>query len=252
MNPSAAQIILSKRYVGFDDLKGLRARGYVRDSTVDQADGFSPDVQRSRETAFARDHELEWQDVFYEEYVSGRSVLKRSQFKPAIADAEQGLYDVLLVFHTSRFARSMPDAREYKRRLAEVGVLVVFVQQGMVSGHKQSRLAERFNELIDEEYSETIAMWTSEGWRGKFETGDMLSTPFAYRRNQNARLLPELKKRLCSPGPGTYTPWQVVRDMAGDIYPVSFQTLKSPPGLMGRGGETHGVDSLTGRAFDTY
>ncbi len=57
--------LINRRFVSFGDLKGLRARGYVRDSSKDQADGFSPEVQRSREEAFARDHGLLWEAKVY-------------------------------------------------------------------------------------------------------------------------------------------------------------------------------------------
>jgi len=30
----------------FEDLKGLRAEGYIRDSTLDQRDGSGPEIQR--------------------------------------------------------------------------------------------------------------------------------------------------------------------------------------------------------------
>ena len=29
----------------FEDLRGLRAEGYIRDSTLDQKDGFGPEIQ---------------------------------------------------------------------------------------------------------------------------------------------------------------------------------------------------------------
>ena len=32
--------------LSFEDLKGLRAEAYVRDSTLDQRDGFGPETQR--------------------------------------------------------------------------------------------------------------------------------------------------------------------------------------------------------------
>ncbi len=30
----------------FEDLHGLRAVGYIRDSTLDQMEGFGPDIQK--------------------------------------------------------------------------------------------------------------------------------------------------------------------------------------------------------------
>ena len=37
------------RIDSFEDLRGLRAEGYVRDSTLDQRDGFGPTIQRTNE-----------------------------------------------------------------------------------------------------------------------------------------------------------------------------------------------------------
>ena len=48
----------------FQNLVGLRAEGYVRDSTLDQRDGFGPDIQRHL-----------WNDLADEEYLLQRRVL---------------------------------------------------------------------------------------------------------------------------------------------------------------------------------
>ncbi len=34
-----------ERPLTFEDMKGLRAEAYIRDSTLDQRDGFGPDIQ---------------------------------------------------------------------------------------------------------------------------------------------------------------------------------------------------------------
>ena len=36
---------LEKQQMTIGDLKGLEARGYVRDPKLDQRDGFGPDIQ---------------------------------------------------------------------------------------------------------------------------------------------------------------------------------------------------------------
>ena len=48
----------SQKEITFEDLKGLRAEGYVRDSTLDQRDGFGPDIQRSNILRFAQSYDL--------------------------------------------------------------------------------------------------------------------------------------------------------------------------------------------------
>ena len=42
----------------FEDLKGLETRGYVRDSKIDQRDGFGPDIQQSNIRRFAESYGL--------------------------------------------------------------------------------------------------------------------------------------------------------------------------------------------------
>ena len=42
----------------FEDLRGLRAEGYIRDSTVDQMDGFGPTIQKINEQRFAETYGL--------------------------------------------------------------------------------------------------------------------------------------------------------------------------------------------------
>ena len=42
----------------FEDLRGLRAEGYVRDSHLDQADGFGPETQRHNQERFAETYGL--------------------------------------------------------------------------------------------------------------------------------------------------------------------------------------------------
>ena len=47
----------------FENLKGLTARGYVRDSNRDQQDGFGPDIQQSNIRRFAESYDLVLEDL---------------------------------------------------------------------------------------------------------------------------------------------------------------------------------------------
>ena len=93
------------------------AGGYVRDSKLDQRDVFGPDIQQSNIQRFAESYGLILEDPSYTEFVSGRSVVKRGQFKQLLADAQLGLFRVLLVDHTSRFGRNQAECIRYKEEL---------------------------------------------------------------------------------------------------------------------------------------
>ncbi|MEE8157928.1 MAG: recombinase family protein [Dehalococcoidia bacterium] len=139
--------------VTYEDLRGRRAEGYVRDSKIDQRDGYGPELQRRAIQAFADSHGVVLGDAWYTDFITGRSTLKRSAFHDAIKDAESDRYDVLLVYHTSRFARNRADAIRYKTRLQNLAKVVVFVSQGIISGNDDDFLTEGISEVLDEHYS---------------------------------------------------------------------------------------------------
>lgn len=60
---------------------------------------------------------------------------------------------MLVVYHTSRFARNRADAILYKQELRGLGTTVVFVSQGIISGNDNDFLTEGINEVLDEQYS---------------------------------------------------------------------------------------------------
>src|SRR3972149_1766222 len=159
------------RTTTFDDLKGLRAEGYIRDSTLDQRDGFGPEMQRRAEKNFARTYGLCLGSAWYTDFITGTSTLKRAGFLQALSDAEINQFDVLLVYHTSRFARNRADAIRYKGELRKLGKTLVFVSQGIISGNDNDFLNEGINEVLDEQYSRNFSRFVSDGLRVKHEQG---------------------------------------------------------------------------------
>ena len=150
-----------RRTMTFEDLKGLRAEGYIRDSTLDQRDGFGPDIQRRNIERFAESYNLAQGNRWYTDFVSGRQVKKRLQFQQFIEDAYVDRYDVLLVDHTSRFGRNQEECIRYKAELQRLGKVVVFVSQGIISGSDKDFLSERINETLDEQYSRNLSRYVS-------------------------------------------------------------------------------------------
>lgn len=140
----------------FEDLKGLRAEGYIRDSTVDQRDGFGPELQRRAIEGFARAYDLLLGHAWFTDFITGTSIGKRSGFQHILQDAHLDRFDVLLVYHTSRFARNRADAIRYKEELRRLGKTTVFVSQGIISGNDNDFLNEGINEVLDEHYSRNL------------------------------------------------------------------------------------------------
>jgi DNA invertase Pin-like site-specific DNA recombinase len=172
----------TKRISNFDDLHGLRAECYVRDSTPDQENGFGPEIQRHNEERFAQSYGLILGKRWYTEFVSGRKVDKRYEFQKVIEDARLDLFDVLLVDHTSRFGRNQAECIRYKEELQGLNKTVIFVSQGIISGSDRDFISERINETIDEGYSRNLSRYVSEGLIRKVEHGLHIGpAPFGYK-----------------------------------------------------------------------
>ncbi len=162
-------ILNSRHDLTFDDLKGLKAQGYIRDSTIDQKDGYGPELQKKAIENFAKTYGLNLGDRWFTDFISGRSTHKRSGFQSALLAAELNHFDVLLVYHTSRFARNRADAIRYKAELKKSGKILVFVSQNIISGRDTDFLNEGLNEILDENYSRTLSGWVTDGLRSKHD-----------------------------------------------------------------------------------
>jgi len=134
------------------------AAGYVRESTEEQGQGFSPEMQRKAIERWAADHGYEIVE-WYVDYISGREAEKRGDFKRLIDDARDGRFRAVIAFHTSRFARNAQEAQIYKNLLRKkLGIAVEFATQHFGDPSDPSAwLNERLNEVIDEHRASTSA-----------------------------------------------------------------------------------------------
>jgi len=160
------------------------AVGYVRESTEEQGQQWSPDVQRKAIQRFAVENE--WQlSAIYQDFVSGRRAEKRPDFQRLIADATARRFDTVICYHSSRFARNVAEARQFKDYLrTKLGIDVVSVTQRFGEAEDPSAfLMESINEVLDEHYSRNLGFLVSAGLREKANQGFLTgSVPFGYRR----------------------------------------------------------------------
>ena len=117
--------------------------------------------------SYADEHDLELVDEYCDFHSGWRTADSRPGFQRLMSrrDAEQR-FDVVLVFHTSRFARNQVEARRYKSCCAtELGIDVVSVTQpiGDDLDDPSSFLAESIHEMFDEYYSVSLSFWTHAG-----------------------------------------------------------------------------------------
>lgn len=125
------------------DLRGLRARRYVRVSSEEQGAKYGP--ERQDQDTLAAIAQLGLVEVG-EPFVDEQSAWSRSADRPAlqalIAEAEAGTYDVLVVTYFSRWSRDAEVALRIRRELHDAGVVLWFAEEEFLSSDADS--LERF------------------------------------------------------------------------------------------------------------
>ncbi len=155
-----------------EDLAGRSWAGYLRESTRGQADRYGPDLQRAEQHQFAERHGLLPTGREYVDLVSGKDTLRRTDFARMLADAEEGAFEVLLCYDTSRFARNVADAWQYRDRLARAGVVVVFCADGLISGNVDTYELEGLKTVSDAAYIRRLSRNVSRGYEQKWRLFD--------------------------------------------------------------------------------
>src|SRR5436309_2623680 len=163
-----------------------RAVAYVRESTEEQGQGFSPDAQREAIRTFAAENGLALVGEYCDFHSGWKRADGRPEFQRLMSDAAECRFDCVLVYHTSRFARNQVEARRYKQMLRErLGIKVLSVTQPMGEdpSDPSAFLAESIHEMFDEYYSVSLSFWTRTGLREKARQGHLVgSLPWGYRR----------------------------------------------------------------------
>lgn len=160
---------------------------YIRESTEEQDKGFSPQAQEKGIKEYAKKNNIKI-DKLYNDLVSGKNAQKRDDFQAMIEDAMQKKFDVIIVFHTSRFARNVEESRQYKNLLRKkLNIDVVSATQNFGDFNDPSAfLNEGINELFDEYYSRQLGFWVKSALMQKRSTGKPIGgrPPLGYKRKK--------------------------------------------------------------------
>lgn len=151
---------------------------YIRESTEEQDKGFSPKNQERIILEYAKNNNIKIVKI-YKDLITGTSVVKRDDFQKMIKDAEKGEFEIILVYHTSRFARNVKEARKYKEYLREqLKIDVISVTQHFGDWNEPSAfLNEGINELFDAYYSKQLSAWLRDALQQKRIEGYQLGNP---------------------------------------------------------------------------
>lgn len=177
-----------------DDLRGLRAARWIRESTASQFDRYGPDAQRELAArAIARlgltDTGLEWSAA-----QSGSTVHAGPAMRAMLDAAAAGAFDILVVAYVARWQRNLRQTLNLlEDQLHPAGVAVWFADEELLSSSER-----HWDQLVDE--AKSAESWlrrhrrrVREGLAAKLATRrDPAGRPgFGFRRNAEKLLEPD-------------------------------------------------------------
>lgn len=110
----------------------IKVASYCRVSTDkdDQANSFESQ-QRYFKEYIDRQPDWELYEVYADEGITGTSTKKRAAFNRMIHDAHMGKFRLIITKEVSRFSRNILDTIGYTRELRQLGIGVVFMNDGI-------------------------------------------------------------------------------------------------------------------------
>ena len=93
--------------------------------------------------------------LYADEGISGTKIKNRKEFQRMLADAEKGLFDMVVVKDISRFARNTVDLLQSVRKLKSLGIETQFLTASMTSMGNSEFVLTIFGALAQEESANT-------------------------------------------------------------------------------------------------
>src|SRR5690606_30423092 len=104
-----------------------------------------------------RNEEWELVDIYADEGITGTSTEKRTEFLRMIEDVKYKKIDLILTKEISRFARNTLDSIYYTRKLKNMGVGVIFINDGINTLDEDAELRLTIMASIAQEESRRIS-----------------------------------------------------------------------------------------------
>lgn len=135
-------------------MKQLPTAAYLRVSSEAQARRYGPDSQRQDIADAIMRLQLQDPRFTFEDHISAKGEVTRTDFERAIAYATAGRFRLLVVGRIDRFARNERQAWNYLEQLISGGAYVYFTDEDVCAG-----LDEDWHDLVSSEIS-SAAAWS--------------------------------------------------------------------------------------------
>lgn len=152
---------------------------YCRVSTDKEDQLNSLEAQKEFFQEYAKKNNDHLVRLYADEGISGTKIKKRKEFQRMMADAERGLFDMVVVKDISRFARNTVDLLESVRRLRTLGIEVQFLTANMTNMGSSEFVLTIMGALAQEE-SANMSKRVKFGKKMNAEKGRVPNIVFGY------------------------------------------------------------------------
>ncbi len=168
-----------------DDIRGLRAARWIRESTAGQYDRFGPASQREQQDRFIDRHGLIDSGLVFQVAHSGTTVWRSPTMTEMLEAARAGSFDLLLAGYSDRWQRNLRRTLELlEDGLHPAGVALVMCDRRILSSDPHD-----WDELVAEatsaeRYTRRLAEKVTDGYGAKFDmhSDQGGNAPLGFRR----------------------------------------------------------------------
>ena len=135
----------------------MRVAIYVRYSSENQRDGYSIEYQLEECQKYINEQGWTFEKAYIDEAVSGKTANKRNAFFELLSDVKNGLYDIVVVYKYSRFARNLMEATLYRQQIEKHGAKLVSAMERIDDTTPEGRMMRNIIMSMDEYYSDNLS-----------------------------------------------------------------------------------------------
>ena len=172
----------------------LRVAAYARvsSSSEDQLNSYRAQNQYYSEL-ISSNPDWEMVDIYADSGITGTSVDKREDFQRMMQDCRKGKIDRILVKSISRFARNTKDCLAAVRELKELGVSVLFEEQGIDTARVSSEMVTAIMASLAQKGSESISGNVQWSYQKRMESGkfNTCKAPYGFRLKNRQLVIEE-------------------------------------------------------------
>ena len=148
-------IVVTERYNSNRKAVNMNIAAYCRVSTDKEDQLNSLETQKEFFLEYTKRTGNNLIKLYADEGISGTKIKNRKEFQRMLADAEKGLFDMVVVKDISRFARNTVDLLQSVRKLKALGIETQFLTANMTSMGNSEFVLTIFGALAQEESANT-------------------------------------------------------------------------------------------------